>query len=180
MGKESNNVPKGKSCFYHAEERKSRARVYRQSGDHVSSTCTRVTTMEETKKSLAQKGMCFNKSSWLQLHRNQERPELSIMLPIACQKCGEKHNTYICGQEDQLLTATATCHKELVAYPKLPESQWFLRLPPGGPYGRQWFQTSPASPPYLGRQWICDCKTMLGYYILESIARLLYKCKRSL
>ena len=31
MVEENNNVPKGKSCFYHAEERKSRARVYCES-----------------------------------------------------------------------------------------------------------------------------------------------------
>ena len=59
-GRKSNNVPKDKSCFYHAEERKSRARVYCKNGDHVSSTCTRATTLEERKKFLAQKGMCFN------------------------------------------------------------------------------------------------------------------------
>ena len=49
VGEESNNVPKGKSCSYHAKERKSRARVYCESGDHVSSTCTCVTTLKEGK-----------------------------------------------------------------------------------------------------------------------------------
>ena len=35
-----------------------------------------------------------------------------------CQKCGEKDNTYICAQEDQLLTATATCTKNEWLTPK--------------------------------------------------------------
>ena len=64
---ESNNVPKGKSCVYHAEERKSRARVYCESGDHVSSTCTRVTTLKER---------CKRECASI-------APELSITPPIA-------------------------------------------------------------------------------------------------
>ena len=64
---ESNNVPKGKSCVYYAEERKSRARVYCESGDHVSSTCTRVTTLKER---------CKRECTSI-------APELSITPPIA-------------------------------------------------------------------------------------------------
>ena len=110
VGEENYNVPKGKSRFYHAEERKYRACVYYESGDHISSACTGVTTLDERKKFLAQKGTCFNctgTKNYATICRSRTR----------CQKCGKKHHTSICAQGDQLLTATAAGNKERVVYP---------------------------------------------------------------
>ena len=69
-------------------------------------------TLEERKKFLAQKGMCFN-CTGTKHHAADCRSRARR------QKCGKKHDTYICAQEDQLLTATATatCNKERVVYP---------------------------------------------------------------
>ena len=67
-------------------------------------------TLEERKKFLAQKGMCFN-CTGTKHHAADCRSR------ARCQKCGKKDNTYICAQKDQLLTATATCNKERVVYP---------------------------------------------------------------
>ena len=83
---------------------------YCESGDHVSSACTRVTILDERKKFLAQKGMCFNSTGtkhYAAICRSRTR----------CQKCGKKHHTSICAQGDQLLTATATGNKQRVVYP---------------------------------------------------------------
>ncbi|XP_068726487.1 uncharacterized protein [Montipora capricornis] len=60
VGGNGSNVPKGKSRLYHADERKPRTCVYCERGDHVSSACTHLTTLDERKRFLARKGMCFN------------------------------------------------------------------------------------------------------------------------
>ena len=110
VGENGSNVPKGKSRLYHADERKPRTCVYCERGDHVSSACTHLTTLDERKRFLAQKGMCFNCTGTK--HRAADCRSRS-----RCQKCGKRHHTSICTQGDQLLTATATGNKERVVFP---------------------------------------------------------------
>ena len=110
VGEDGSNGSKSRSRLYHAEERKPCTCVYCERGDHVSSACTRLTTLDERKKFLAQKGMCFNCTRTK--HRAADCKSRS-----KCQKSGKRHHTSICTQGDQLLTAAAAGNKERVVYP---------------------------------------------------------------
>ena len=110
VGEDASNVSKSRSRLYHAEERKPRMSVYCERGDHVSSACTHLTTLDERKKFLAQKGMSFNCTGTK--HRAADCNSRS-----RCQKCGKRHHTSICTQGDQLLTAAVAGYKERVVYP---------------------------------------------------------------
>lgn len=110
VGENGSNVPQGKSPLYHADEQKPCTCVYCERGDHVSSACTHLTTLDERKRFLAQNGMCFNCTGTK--HRAADCRSRSRH-----QKCGKRHHTSICTQGDQLLTATATGNKECVIYP---------------------------------------------------------------
>ena len=98
----------GKYRLYHAEVKTQRLCVYCDDASHVSRECTRVTTLDERKKLLAQKRLCFNCTG--SKHRAAE-----CRSKMKCQKCGQKHHTSICSKEDQLLTATG--NKRSVVYP---------------------------------------------------------------
>ena len=110
VGEDASNVSKSRSRLYHAEEQKPRMCVYCERGDHVSPACTHLTTLDERKKFLAQKGMCFNCTGTK--HRAADCNSRSRY-----QKCGKRHHTSICTQGDQLLTAAAAGNKERVVFP---------------------------------------------------------------
>ena len=91
--------PANKSRFFHAESMEKRCCVYCDDASHISRDCTRVSTIDERKRMLAQKRMCFN-CTGPRHHAAECRSRMR------CQKCRQKHNTSICNQGDQLLTAT--------------------------------------------------------------------------
>ena len=52
--------PANKSRFFHAESMEKRCCVYCDDASHISRDCTRVSTIDERKRMIAQKRMCFN------------------------------------------------------------------------------------------------------------------------
>ena len=101
-----------RSQLYHAmdnEHRKRGACVYCEDANHASSDCTRVVTVDERKKFLSQKRLCFNCTG--AKHRAAE-----CRSKISCQKCHLKHHTSICIRGQQLMTATGASEGPLV-YP---------------------------------------------------------------
>lgn len=80
-----------KSGFYHAKdgERRKRTCVYCEEDSHGSKECPRITTVDERKKLLAQRKLCFNCTG--ARHRASE-----CKSNINCQKCNSKHHTSIC------------------------------------------------------------------------------------
>ena len=100
--------PEKKSPLYHAENRNQRLCVYCDDANHISRDCTRVSTMDERKRMLARKRMCFNCTG-------PKHHAAECKSKMRCQKCGQKHHTSICNQGDQLMTATG--NKGRVVYP---------------------------------------------------------------
>ena len=100
--------PEKKSPLYHAENRNQRLCVYCDDANHISRDCTRVSTMDERKRMLARKRMCFNCTG-------PKHHAAECKSKMRCQKCGQKHHTSICNQGDQLMTATG--NKRRVVYP---------------------------------------------------------------
>ena len=52
--------PENKSCFFDAESMDKRRCVYCDDASRISRDCTRVSTIDERKRMIAQKRMCFN------------------------------------------------------------------------------------------------------------------------
>ena len=102
--------PEGKSRFLHADDRK-RACVYCQAEDHSSRDCTRLASVDDRKRHLAQNKLCFNCTG--SKHR-----AANCKSKLKCQKCDMKHHTSICERpsQDQLMTATCPSKTPLV-YP---------------------------------------------------------------
>ena len=100
--------PENKSRFSDAESMDKRRCVYCDDASHISRDCTRVSTIDERKRMIAQKRMCFN-CTGPRLHAAECRSR------IHRQKCRRKHHTSICNQGDQLLTATG--NQGRVVYP---------------------------------------------------------------
>ena len=73
--------------------------VYCDDPTHASHDCTRVPTVDERKKLLAQKRLCFNCTGTK--HRAAE-----CKCKKCCLKCGQRHHTSICSGRNQLLIST--------------------------------------------------------------------------
>lgn len=99
-----------KSGFYHTKdgERRNRACVYCDQAEHSSKDCSRVTTVDERKRLLAQRKLCFNCTG--AKHRASE-----CKSNLTCKKCNLKHHTSICNKQN-LLTAAGNSEGSLV-YP---------------------------------------------------------------
>ena len=100
--------PENKYRLYHAEDRNQRLCVYCDDANHILRDCTRVFTMDERKRMLARKRMCFNCTG-------PKHHAAECKSKMRCQKCRQKHHTSICNRGDQLLTATG--NKGRVVYP---------------------------------------------------------------
>ena len=103
----------GRSQFFHARDENSGKRsacAYCEDGDHRSNDCPSAATVDERKKILSQKQLCFNCTG--AKHRAAE-----CKSKTGCQKCGQRHHTSICSrQEQQLMTTTGASQGPLV-YP---------------------------------------------------------------
>ena len=100
--------PGSKSRIFDAESMDKRRCVYCDDASHISRDCTRVSTIDEGKRMIAQKRMCLN-CTGPKLHAAECRSRM------CCQKCRQKYHTSICNQGDQLLTATG--NQGRVVYP---------------------------------------------------------------
>ena len=94
-----------RSNFYHARDgdRRRRSCVYCGDKTHASKDCTKVTSVTERKKFLAEHKLCFNCTG--AKHRASD-----CRSTVTCQNCQEKHHTSICGKTaatggEQLMTA---------------------------------------------------------------------------
>ena len=87
-----------KSEFFHAKENEHRKRAC-VIDNHISNDCPRATTLDERKKLLAQKKLCFNCTG--SRHRAAECKSSST-----CQNCKLKHHTSIRNKQNLYLTAT--------------------------------------------------------------------------
>ena len=82
-----------RSNFYHTRDgdRKRRSCVYCSDKTHASKDCTKVTSVTERKKFLAEHKLCFNCTG--AKHRASD-----CRSTVTCQNCQEKHHTSICGK----------------------------------------------------------------------------------
>jgi hypothetical protein len=101
---ESGNTKKQrKSGFYYAKDgdRRKRACVYCDAETHNSKDCLTVTDIDQRKKLLAEKKLCFNCTGTK--HRAADCKSVH-----KCSKCNMKHHSSICTKKDQLLTASGS------------------------------------------------------------------------
>ena len=105
---EDNSKKQRKSGFYHATGRK-RACVYCDAETHNSKGCPTVTDVDQRKKMLAEKKLCFNCTGIK--HRAADCKSVH-----KCAKCNMKHHSSICTKKDPLLTANGLNDGSLV-YP---------------------------------------------------------------
>ena len=97
------NKKQRKSGFYYAKDadRRKRGCVYCEAENHNSKDCPTVTDVNQRKKLLAEKKLCFNCTG--AKHRAAECKSVH-----KCSKCNMKHHSSICTTKDQLLTANGS------------------------------------------------------------------------
>ena len=104
----------GRSQFFHARDENSGkhgACAYCEDGDHRSNDCPSAATIDERKKILSQKQLCFNCTG------AKHRAAPGCKSKTSCQKCDQRHHSSICSrQEQQLMTATGASQGPMV-YP---------------------------------------------------------------
>ena len=83
--------------------------AYCDSNEHREIDCTKYVTLDERKKLLSIKRLCFNCVAGK--HRAADCKSRQV-----CQNCGQRHHTSICDRRAQLLTATCSSHNA-VMYP---------------------------------------------------------------
>lgn len=100
-----------KSGFYFSKDgdRRKRGCVYCDAEAHISKDCPTVTSVDQRKKLLAEKKLCFNCTGTK--HRAADCKSVH-----KCSKCNMKHHSSICTKRDQLLTANGPSDVPLV-YP---------------------------------------------------------------
>ena len=94
---EDNSKKQCKSGFYHATGHK-RACVYCDAETHNSKDCPTVTDVDQRKKMLAEKKLCFNCTGIKHCAADCKSVH-------KCAKCNMKHHSSICTKKDPLLTA---------------------------------------------------------------------------
>ena len=106
-----NTKKQRKSGFYYAKDgdRRKRACVYCDAETRNSKDCLTVTDIDQRKKLLAEKKLCFNCTGTK--HRAADCKSVH-----KCSKCNMKHHSSICTMKDQLLTASGSNGGPLV-YP---------------------------------------------------------------
>ena len=98
--------PRAKS--FHAHERVCGC-AYCDSNEHREIDCTKYVTLDEQKKLLSIKCLCFNCAAGKHRAANCKSRQV-------CQNSGQRHHTSICDRRAQLLTATCSSHNAIV-YP---------------------------------------------------------------
>lgn len=105
-----------KSGFYYTRDgdrrdgdRRKRACVYCEAEDHNSKDCSVVASVDQRKRQLAEKKLCFNCTG-------PKHHAADCKSVHKCQKCNSKHHSSICTKKDQLLTASVSSDGPLV-YP---------------------------------------------------------------
>ena len=93
---------------FHAHERV-RGCAYCDSNGHREIDCAKYVTLDERKKLLSIKRLCFNCVAGK--HQAADCKSRQV-----CQNCGQRHHTSICDRRAQLLTATNSSHNSVV-YP---------------------------------------------------------------
>lgn len=83
--------------------------VYCSGSDHTPQDCRKVATLNERKRILSSKRLCFNCAAGR--HRAGDCRSRSV-----CAKCGQRHHTSICDGAAQLMTATSS-RDDAVVYP---------------------------------------------------------------
>jgi hypothetical protein len=102
QNKHASTRPGQRSNFYHTKdgERKRHACIYCNDSNHSSKDCTKITSVSERKKVLADRRLCFNCTG--AKHRASD-----CKSTVTCQNCQEKHHTSICMKtvQQKLMTA---------------------------------------------------------------------------
>ena len=112
QNKRASTRPGQRSNFYHAKdgERKRRACIYCNDSNHSSKDCTKITSVSERKKVLADRRLCFNCTG--AKHRASD-----CKSTVTCQNCQEKHHTSICMKTVQQKLMTAAENNVPSVYP---------------------------------------------------------------